>query len=162
MPFLKSRWGNHALFEASPTLSRIILLLHTTDLFNENNARIALVGSSRAHRLLFRCDTPHSFSQEIATQPVTPTLYLGSWLFLTKTFPFWRKGNPFLSEESFSAKVCQFAISCPQGMGTENRAKSSGVKYMVYTPLFELFIGIYCQYHKKMRSNKLPQVCVRD
>lgn len=153
MPFLKVRCGNRALFEASPTPRRIIsYLLHTTDLFNENNARIALVGSSRACRLIFRYNTPHSLSQETATQPVIPTLYLGSWLFLTKTFPFWGKGNPFLSGESISAKVCQFAISCPQGMGTENRAKSGGVKYKVYTVLCELFIGIYCQYHQKWEA----------
>lgn len=151
--FLKLKCGNCALFEASPTPRRIIsYLLHTTDLFNENNARIALVGNSRAHRLIFRCDTPHSLSQETATQLVIPTLYLVSWLFLTRIFPFWGQGNPFLSGESISAKVCQFAISCPQGVGTENRKKSGGIKHKVYTVLCELFIRMYCQYHQKWEA----------
>lgn len=146
MPFLKLKCGNRALFEASPTVPRRIIsyLLHTRGLFNENN-----VANVRACRLIFRYGTPHSLPQETATQPVIPTLYLGSWLFLTRAFTFWGKENPFLSGESISAKVCQFATSCPQGMGTETRTKSGGVKYKVYTVLCEIFIGIYCQYHQK-------------
>lgn len=153
MPFLKFKCENCALYEASPTPRRITsYVLHTIDLFNENNARIALVGNIRACRFIFRYDTPHSLSQETATQPVIPTLYLSSRSFLTRTFPFWGKGNPFLSGESISAKVCQFAISCPQRMGTENRTKSGGVKFKVYTGVFELFIRIYCQYHQKWEA----------
>lgn len=150
MPFLKFKCGNCALFETPATPRRIIsYLLHTIDLFKENNARTALFGTSMACRLIFRHDTPHSLSQKTATQPVIPTLYLGSWLFLTETFPFQGNGNPFLSGESISAKDCQLAISCAQGMGTKNRTKSGGVKYNVFTVLCELFIGIYCQYHQK-------------
>lgn len=68
-----------SLLEASPTARRIIsYLMHTIDLFNESSARIALVGDSRECRLIFRYDTPHSLSQEIATQSVIPTLYLDS------------------------------------------------------------------------------------